>query len=431
MPPVATTTRACTAPGAPKFLIHRPDVSVMEGLLAAHGLDLTAVVLRLAWQLGLLRSEIHGLSWEQVDFTASLVRLADRAVPMDPEIQVFLQRLSTARDTVRGPVVLSDRGGRRPAEQHLSYVCRKALDAAGQTEVRLLDLRYDYILRQLERHDWQYVSRVSGLDIRTLQLHFAGSWNTRRRQTSSPVLDAQRIRAVEEAEGLSACGTAIRLVWRLGLRQEELQNLRWEMIDWEERLVRLPSRTVPLPSELTPFLLALRQQNGGQAPEVLLSDRARRPMESTYVSKLVRAALVRGGCDHVTLRDLRRDWELRTCFEGPLLRLLEQRGRLTRGDAMEQLGSSGSQANTCLRRMLQRGTLIRSGHCYYLPGAIVPPEQQEEALLAYLSNHPGCRRGQLAKLLGLSPKQSLTILQKLLKSGKIIRQGNCYQVAGR
>ena len=71
MPPVATTTRACTAPGAPKFLIHRPDVSVMEGLLAAHGLDLTAVVLRLAWQLGLLRSEIHGLSWEQVDFTAS------------------------------------------------------------------------------------------------------------------------------------------------------------------------------------------------------------------------------------------------------------------------------------------------------------------------------------------------------------------------
>ena len=314
MAPVLVPQGQKSAAEAQKFILNHPDRAALERLLAEGGLRLPAVVIRLAWQLGLLRREIHSLTWEQVDFTASAVRLDDRVVPMEPEVQVFLQRLSTARKTSRGPVVLSDRGSRRPAEQHLSYVCRKALDSVGQTEVRLLDLRYDYILTQLRRHDWQYVSRVSGLDLRTLQLHFAEGWQERpaAREKRSGGLDAQRVQAVMEAEGFSACGVAIRLTWQLGLRQEELQQLHWDMVDWEAGQVRLPSRVAEMPPELAGFLQALWEKNHRWSPLVLISDRAHRAMESAYVSKTVRAALVRGGCDDVTLRDLRRDWEMRS-----------------------------------------------------------------------------------------------------------------------
>lgn len=427
MAPVITKEKERSTQGGPKFMINRPDAAALEALLSRDDLSLAAVVIRLAWQLGLLRREIHALTWEQVDFTASAVHLEDREVPMEPEVQVFLQRLLTARKKATGPVVLSDRGGKRPAEQHLSYVCRKALDAAGQREVRLLDLRYDYILRQMQSHDWQYVSRVSGLDPRTLQLHFAVGWQERQDAgKGAPVVDAEKVRAVLEAEGLSACGTAIRLVWQMGLYQEELLGLLWTDIDWAAGQVRLPGRTAALPPVLVPYLKALREKNQPYSNRVLISDRAKKPMESAYVSKTVRAALIRGGCDNVTLRDLRRDWEMQEKYEAPILQYLQSHRRIMRAEAAALLGLSGDQANSGLRRMVERGTLIRSGHCYYLPGVVVPPEQQRDVILAYLANHAGCRRQDLTKLLGLEPKQCLTIVEKLVKNGDIHREGNRY-----
>ena len=50
---------------------------------------------------------------------------------------------------------------------------RAALDAGDLKAVRLIDLRHDYVLRQLERHDWQYVSRITGLEAAAMNVHFA------------------------------------------------------------------------------------------------------------------------------------------------------------------------------------------------------------------------------------------------------------------
>ena len=48
-----------------------------------------------------------------------------------------------------------------------------SLDAGDLKAVRLIDLRHDYVLRQLERHDWQYVSRITGLEAAAMNVHFA------------------------------------------------------------------------------------------------------------------------------------------------------------------------------------------------------------------------------------------------------------------
>lgn len=399
----------------------------MQSLLPENELSLYAVVVRLAWQLGLTRGEIHSLEWEQVDFTASEVHLRDRTVPMEPEIQVFLQRLLTARPWNTGPVVLTDRSGVRPAEQHISYVCRKALDRVGQFQVRLLDLRYDFILRQLEVHDWQYVSRISGLDPLTLQLHL-GQKPPGHSSKSPARVDPEKIQRVLDAEGLSACGAAIRLVWQLGLSNEELINLDWDMISGST--VTLPDRSLSIPRDLRPWLAALRQQNGACGP-VLISDRARRPMQNAQISRSVRAALIRGGCDDLSLRDLRRDCEIRRDCETPVLEYLKSHPRIVRSEAAELLGISPAQANACLRQMTERGTVARAGHSYYLPGAVVAPEQQRDTVLAYLSAHPGCRRGELTKLLGLEARQCLTVLDNLVRAGDIARVGTKYFLPGQ
>lgn len=40
-------------------------------------------MLRLAWQAGLSREEIAGLTWPQVDLTDSVLYLSDRTVPLE------------------------------------------------------------------------------------------------------------------------------------------------------------------------------------------------------------------------------------------------------------------------------------------------------------------------------------------------------------
>lgn len=63
-------------------------------------------------------------------------------------------------------MVLSDPGPSQPpgGPAPSSRLARAALDAGDLKAVRLIDLRHDYVLRQLERHDWQYVSRITGLE---------------------------------------------------------------------------------------------------------------------------------------------------------------------------------------------------------------------------------------------------------------------------
>ena len=70
-------------------------------------------------------------------------------------------------------MALSDRDGRPLAAQSISRLARTALDAEGLTAVRLIDLRHDFVVRQLAEHDWQYVSRITGLEAAAMNAHFA------------------------------------------------------------------------------------------------------------------------------------------------------------------------------------------------------------------------------------------------------------------
>lgn len=111
-----------------------------------------------------------------------------------PELAAWLEALRRERNGSSERVVLSDRDQQPLAAQSISRLARAALDAGDLKAVRLIDLRHDYVLRQLERHDWQYVSRITGLEAAAMNVHFAAyltekKVSTRIRRKAAPQID--------------------------------------------------------------------------------------------------------------------------------------------------------------------------------------------------------------------------------------------------
>lgn len=412
------------------YVVNRPDEGAMNRILAAHAEDAAGAILRLAWQAGLLREEIQGLTWERVDFLDRKIVLTDRSVPISDELAEWLQRLRDSRDRRQEHVVLSDRDRKPLTPQSISRLARTALDREGQTAVRLIDLRNDFVLRQLETHDWQYVSRITGVEAAGLNVHFGRHLEEKRVSTrirrEAPVqIDEFALWKLLRAEGTSPAGVALWLTWQAGLQLEEIVALRWEQAELDRGLLRLEDRRVPLTGGVLGALEALRELEP-DTEWVLTSPRSRQPYDRTRLSKLVRAALIRAGLDDVTLRDLRMDCGLRSGGEGRILELVRKRRAVTRNDVCALLEVSRTTAYNRLRQMVKRGRLTQVGNRYYLPEAVVPPEKQAEAILDYLEREGFAYRQDIAKLLGIEPGQCRPVLQKLLASGRICQERQRY-----
>lgn len=196
------------------YTLNRPDGALLRRVLEQHTNDAAGAILRLAWMAGLMRDEIQHLTWAQVDLLGEQLLLPDRAVPLDPELAVWLEALRRERNGSSERVVLSDRDQQPLAAQSISRLARAALDASGLKAVRLIDLRHDYVLRQLEHHDWQYVSRITGLEAAAMNVHFAAyltekKVSTRIRRKTAPQIDEFALWKLLQAEQDSPPGQPV------------------------------------------------------------------------------------------------------------------------------------------------------------------------------------------------------------------------------
>lgn len=409
------------------YTVHRPDEAAVRRLLDKHPYDAVGMAVRLAWLAGLMRSEIVALRWGDVNFLNQELTLPDRSVPLSPELEGYLVRMSERMDWGSDYVLLSDRLHRPLQPQPVSHMVRKALDEEGQQEVRLIDLRHDFIIRQLEVHDWQYVSRITGVEAVTLDQHFAaylpaGRVSTRIRAEKTPEVDELRLWRLLREEGTSAAGLALWLTWQAGLTLEEIAALTWAQADLNEGVLRLsPEKIVELSDALVSLLAELRQEGGGPADTVIRAPRSRAAMRPDRLSRITRTALVRAGLDDLSLRDLRQDYALRSGGEERILRYAQEHGFITRNALMELFQISKPTAYRRLAQLTERGRLVRVGTRYYLPAAVVPPEEQYPVIRAYLLREGGAYRQDLAQLLHVEPKQCSVILRRLVEEGKLQR----------
>ena len=407
-----------------EYVVNRPGEAAMNRILSQAGPE--GVILRLAWQTGLSRDEISALTWDQVSFLDDRLELPDRHIPLVPELRAVLWKLYENNHEISPRVVLSSRGKTPLAPESISRLARQALDREGQTSVRLMDLRHDWIIRQLADKDWSTVSRISGVEIPTLQARFASYVSEKRpsRPENAPEADEFKLWRALQAERGTPAGLALWLTWQLGLQAQEIVSLTWSQVDFEHDVLRIAGREVPLTNAVRRILEDTRRRAGAD-PHVLLTEHSRKPMDLPRLSRLTRAALIRGGMEHVLLRDLRKD-EAREDESARILEFAQREGALSRGDVMELLGISKTAAYTRLSRLTEEKKLVRIGGKYYLPGTVVPPERQLETIRAYLERSGFAYRQDIVALLRIQPKQCSLLLRRLVGEGQLVQSGQKY-----
>ena len=105
---------------------------------------------------------------------------------------------------------------------------------------------------------------------------------------------------------------ALRLAWNLGFSRDEMYHLKWRDISFEEKVITLPDRKVPMDDE-TALCLELRKNSpqGARSEYVMASDRNHTHMAKEHLSRIIRVALDEGGLRNITSIDLRQDCVIR------------------------------------------------------------------------------------------------------------------------
>ena len=414
----------------------RVNEAALRRLLEREQAGPEALVLRLAWLEGLTREEIAALTWDQVSFLDDRLELPDRMIPLDPEVRVLLWKLHEAREAreeAGDPHVLLSARERKPMRlESISRLARQALDRGGLTGVRLLDLRYDWIARCLTRMDWPEAARISGVEVATLQIRFPGSVPASRPpRTEPPQVDEFKLWKLLQSERNTAAGLAMWLAWQLGLQAQEMAALTWTDVDLEQGLLRLPDREVVLTSAVRRLLEEeLRRRTPEEDPHILLTEQSRKPLDLPRLSRMTRAALIRGGLERVTLRDLRRD-DSRAAEDSCILQKALEQGYVCRNDVAELLRFSKTATYARLRRLTEQKRLVRVGGKYYLPGTVVPPERHRETILEYLAQEGFAYRQDIVDLLHIQPRQCSVVLRRLVEEGVVLQIGQRYVLPQR
>ena len=117
---------------------------------------------------------------------------------------------------------------------------------------------------------------------------------------------------------------------------------------------------------------------------------------------------------------------IRVGGENQVLDVVRRQGSITRNEVMALLRVSKNTAYNRLRQMVARGKLTKVGNRYYLPSTVVPPEDQEQAILAYLSEAGFAYRQDIARVLRIGPRQCWPILQRMLAEHQIAKDGQKY-----
>ena len=107
------------------YTVHRPDEAAIRRILEKHPYDAVGMAVRLAWMAGLLRNEIVSVRWDAVNFLNQEIELPDRSIPLCPELEEYLARMSERLDWGSNYVLLSDRLHKPMQPQPVSHIVRR------------------------------------------------------------------------------------------------------------------------------------------------------------------------------------------------------------------------------------------------------------------------------------------------------------------
>lgn len=194
----------------------RPDEAAMQRVFARTSGGAAEVVLRLAWLQGLHRAEITALRWDQVDFAGRALLLLDRTIPLDLSAEACLRAWYVRCAGNPECVAVSDRDQTPMRPESVSRLARQALNSEGLA-LSLLDLRRDFILRQIEAHGWSHAAQVSGAAAAALREEFLPRLRAANTLPEAPKVGRDEreylLWRIIQQEGSSPAGLALWMGW--------------------------------------------------------------------------------------------------------------------------------------------------------------------------------------------------------------------------
>ena len=409
---------------------NRPDESTMYRVLEQIKGEL---IIRPAWELGLTREEIRQLKWSEVSFSEHQVVLSDRSIPMNTETAECLELRAHSRGHVSEYVINGERNCLQLQAPSISRIVRQALDQEESLrDISLRDLRHDFIIRQLAEHDWPYVARISGMAATSMYNLFSDY------MTEQPAAEESSVRPSEpdefliwkivQSEGASSEGLALWMAWKHMMEVNEIIALTWEDVDLHTGTIRLPDREIAMDAMLRRRLQAVFEERGpADDPHVLLTPRSRRPYNHSRFSHATRTVFIKNGVEDWTMNHIITAAK-RNVTDSMVLRMITDRGFITRKDVIDLLGVSSVSAYERLRRLVETGKLVRIGARYYIAGKVVPPEEHYEKIRDYLEQNGAAFRQDLADLLRVEGRPCAAILRRFVQEGKVVRAGQIYKL---
>ena len=407
---------------------------LLSRLLSDHPGDTQGLLLRLAWSAGLSRNEIVDLTWDQVD--RAFIHLPDRDVPLEPEIASFMERW---REICSGfstkHVAVSMRSRRAMSGSSISQMVRRTLDPMGLSDVTLVDLRQDYISRQLAQHEWQYALRITGLPVstyfRTSSLNRIGREEEDDREEEpgsggtalqgnqlSPETERSLVELMQRPEnGTRAIALALSYYARMPVR--EMVALTWDRVDFDTGLLSCADGPVRTDRPLSDLLRAeYGTRRAGDDPHVFLTERTRRPMDETWLTTIVRDFLIRNGIGSVTLHTVRCHAENRQ-IQDRIMGILHDEPYLTVALVADRMGISQSMAYRHVSNMVQNGKLGRINSRYFSADEIIPESGRREKILEYLRTRGPTRSATLAEYLHIGHRLTARILREMINDSLV------------
>ena len=384
------------------------------------------VILRFAWQMGLIPEEMHGVKWSDVDFEEGVVRLPDRSIPMEDDARICLESwLRKYSSKLLEYVLITESRRHRMSRAYIFRCARAALEKEGLADISLMDLRHDFIVYQLEQHSRPYVAKIAGVTISTLDTAFSQYTKAANKcadRAVEKIVDTDRLTEFILQNPLAPERLSLWMAWKQKLTVRDLAGLTWEQVDPITGTLSLKDRRVPADEQLRGWLQQLRDSRApDDDPHIILTPNSRKPFDEPRLSRVVKEALIKAGLDQLTPLDLAHEET-----DSILLRYMEETGSVTRDETAALLQVSKGAAWGRLHRMAEEGKVIRIGARYYRAGRVVPPEKQYETIRAHLEEVGGAYRKELSEILGVEPQQSTWILHGFVKAGKLVRMKQRY-----
>ena len=412
---------------------HQPDGNALRAFLEAHTNDPCGLAIRLAWLAGLTRGEIYELTWEQVDYEKQMLHLPDRDVPLCDDILTCLALWEKSFRTEL-PYVMVSRQKKHIMMQALSRLVRGAMEETGQPEVGFLDLRYDFIRRELQTHDWPYVLRVTGVSVTTWRASMSKLFAPGAEEMPQDAMTEEYLLwRVLQTNHSTPEGIALWLQWQMDLTVREIVALTWERVDFDARTLRLADRTAPMTRAVAEILSQERAKRSAEDdPHVILSPNARKPVNSARLCNMMRDVLIRGGIESKSLRRMRSGAKLRE-EKRKLLDFVRVRGCVTLRMAAEEFDISTDAAYRRLDALVADGAAAHISSGYYPAETVVPPERHRAAVLDYIASTGMVYCGDVAALLHIGKRPAQRLLADMVRNGllQLDRKKKQYGVAKR